>query len=113
MLRIANFRNTFASVSLTGKSSVQFNNNLTSVRFRSKLRPLRYKNGIIKEADKSYYDEEYTKDTEYTEQEIDQKREKMDNFLKNIDTTLTPEQRVHVEKLKKQMKGGPKSPRCK
>ena len=30
-----------------------------------------------------------------------------------IDTTLTPEQREHVEKIKKMIKGGINTPRCK
>ena len=110
MLRIVTFKNVEM---LTEQMLAKLNSNLTTVRFRSKLRPLKYKNVGIKEVDNQYYDKEYTKDTEYTEQEIDQKREKMDTFLKNIDTTLTAEQKEYVAKLKRQMKGGPKSPRCK
>ena len=37
----------------------------------------------------------------------------MDDVLSNIDTTLTPEQREHVDKLKKLIRGGPNAPRCK
>jgi hypothetical protein len=31
----------------------------------------------------------------------------------SIDTTLTPEQKVYVDKLKKKLRGGMNSPRCK
>ncbi len=37
----------------------------------------------------------------------------MDDVLKGIDTTLTPAQREHVDKLKKLIRGGPNAPRCK
>jgi hypothetical protein len=37
----------------------------------------------------------------------------IDEYINSIDTTLTPEQREKVEKLKKQIHGGAKSPRCK
>ena len=36
----------------------------------------------------------------------------IDEFIKNIDTTLTPEQREKVEKIKHQIRGGPNQPRC-
>ena len=35
----------------------------------------------------------------------------VDEILKNIDTTLTPDQREHVDKLRKQIHGA-NSPRC-
>ena len=37
----------------------------------------------------------------------------IDELARSIDTTLTPEQRINVEKIKKKMKGGARSPRCK
>jgi hypothetical protein len=33
--------------------------------------------------------------------------------LRQIDTTLTPEQRAHVDSIRKSIRGGPNSPRCK
>lgn len=49
---------------------------------------------------------------ETDEKVIAAKIEQMNKYISSIDTTLTPEKRAHVEKLKKKMKGGPKSPRC-
>lgn len=37
----------------------------------------------------------------------------IDEYIQNIDTTLTPAQREKVEKLKKKIRGGPNQPRCK
>jgi hypothetical protein len=36
----------------------------------------------------------------------------IDEIIRNIDTTLTPDQRIYVDKIKKQIKGGPKAERC-
>lgn len=36
----------------------------------------------------------------------------VDSFVKGIDTTLSPEQKEYVEKLKKRLKGGKNSPKC-
>lgn len=35
-----------------------------------------------------------------------------EEYVKTIDTSLTPEQREHVEKIKKKVKGSFRSPRC-
>ena len=35
------------------------------------------------------------------------------DYVRTLDTTITPEQRVNVEKLKKQIRGGPNTPRSK
>jgi len=35
-----------------------------------------------------------------------------EELLKNVDTTLTPEQRKQAEFFKKRIKGGSKTPRC-
>jgi hypothetical protein len=43
----------------------------------------------------------------------DQPRMTPEEFIKTIDTRLTPEQREHVEKIKKKVKGSFRSPRCK
>jgi uncharacterized protein YdcH (DUF465 family) len=51
-------------------------------------------------------------ENESREKVLLEKIDEMNDFLANIDTTLTPSQREHVEKLKKSIKGGPKSPRC-
>ena len=37
----------------------------------------------------------------------------INEIAKSIDTTLTPAQKIYVEKLKKLIKGGKNSPRCK
>jgi hypothetical protein len=37
----------------------------------------------------------------------------IDDYVKTIDTTLTPEQKEYVESIKRKIKGGPNSPRCK
>ena len=36
----------------------------------------------------------------------------VDEYLKNLDVTLSPEKRANVERIKRKMKG-PNSPRCK
>ena len=37
----------------------------------------------------------------------------VEDVAKSINTTLTPEQKLYVDKLKKQIRGGINSPRCK
>ena len=37
----------------------------------------------------------------------------IEESLAKIDTTLTPEQKAYVDKLRKSIRGGEKSPRCK
>ena len=42
-----------------------------------------------------------------------QDSQSIDDLVKQIDVSLTPEQQVYVDKIKKQIRGGAKSPRCK
>jgi hypothetical protein len=37
----------------------------------------------------------------------------IDDVLKSIDTTLTPEQKIYADSIRKQIRGGMNSPRCK
>lgn len=53
------------------------------------------------------------KDEEMNETTINAQVEKINTMMKNLDISITPEQRINVDKLKKQIRGGVNSERCK
>ena len=76
--------------------------NSKKVLFKPEIRSTENKFGI-----KDLTDEEMNETT------INAQVDKINNMMKNLDISITPEQRINVEKLKKQIRGGAKSERCK
>lgn len=83
---------------------------LISIRFRSNKRIL-FK-PEVRTTENKFGIKDLT-DEEMDEKTINAQVDKINEMMKNLDISITPEQRVNVEKIKKKIRGGAKTERCK